>query len=347
MNKTIIPVFRFSAMGDVAMTVPVLKTLLETHSTLQIQMISRPFFKPLFKNIPRLFFTGADVDKQFKGIYGLYKLYKQLNSTDFDSVADLHDVLRTKILRNFFRLSGKKVYIINKGRHEKKELIRKPLSQTRPLPSTHQRYADVFRTMGYTLELKNFKPVELNPGKQTERFLRIFKTTKIIGIAPLAKHPGKQYPLARTGEVIKQILIKNNNSAIFLFGAPGEKELLETLIADKERVFNLAGMFSFEQELEIISQLDLMLAPDSGNGHLAANYGVPVITVWGVTHPYGGFAPINQPSGMQILPDLERFPMLPCSIYGNKICPGYEKIWDSIPPEKITEKILDFLQNKA
>ncbi len=344
--RQIIPVFRFSAMGDVAMTVPVLKTLLETYPEIEIKMISRPFFKPVFKGVPRLEFIGADVDKQYKGVTGLYKLYRELNNNGFSVVADLHDVLRTKILRNFFRFSGKKIYVIDKGRREKRELIRKPLTDAQPLKSTHQRYADVFAGMGYPVDLSKFVPLEISLSEQVNLFLDIYGDAFKIGIAPLAKHPGKQYPLGGTAEIIRQILDKTNDTVVFLFGAPGEKEILQSLVKDTERVFNLAGMFSFEQELEIISSLDLMLAPDSGNGHLAANYGVPVITMWGVTHPYAGFAPFGQPPEMQILPDVDKFPMLPCSIYGNKICPGYEKIWDTVPPEKISERVLGFIQNK-
>ncbi|HBC05033.1 MAG TPA: ADP-heptose--LPS heptosyltransferase RfaF, partial [Aequorivita sp.] len=51
------------------------------------------------------------------------------------------------------------------------------------------------------------------------------------------------------------------------------------------------GKLTFEEELALISNLDLMLSMDSGNGHLAAMYGVPVVTLWGVTHPYAGFVP--------------------------------------------------------
>ena len=61
---------------------------------------------------------------------------------------------------------------------------------------------------------------------------------------------------------------------------------------------------------------------DSGNGHLAAMYGIPVITVWGVTHPYAGFAPFLQPEENSITADREQFPLIPTSVYGNKVWGG-------------------------
>jgi ADP-heptose:LPS heptosyltransferase len=78
---------------------------------------------------------------------------------------------------------------------------------------------------------------------------------------------------------------------------------------------------------------------DSGNGHLAAMYGVKVITIWGVTHPYAGFAPFGQPEDYSLLPDRNAFPKIPTSIFGNAYPEGYEKAASSISPEKIIEKV--------
>ena len=123
------------------------------------------------------------------------------------------------------------------------------------------------------------------------------------------------------------------------WGGKSEKEILEQIAAKYSNVLNLTGMFSFEHELALISNLDVMLSMDSGNGHLAAMYGVPVITIWGVTHPYAGFAPYNQTKENQILPDMERFPLIPTSIYGNKYPEGYLDCFDTVDVDSIVSKI--------
>ncbi len=338
-----IAVLRFSALGDVAMTVPVLKTFADTYPDKKIYFVSRPFFEPVFKQIPWLTYIPADVDNHYKGLHGLWALSREIKRINPDVVLDLHDVLRTKIIRRFLRLQGIPVKVIDKGRREKKALVNKPLREAVPLKTTHQRYADVFASAGLPVNLEKFKPVKPPLSEEVRLFLEMFGNSKKIGIAPLAKHPGKQYPTGGTKEVIEILIKKTSDTVIFLFGAPGEKKLLETMVTDKNRVFNLAGLFSFDKELEIISRLDLMWAMDSGNGHLAANFGVPVITTWGITHPYAGFAPFGQKPEQQILPDTNKFPMLPCSIYGNKICPGYEKIWDDVLPETVAETIIEHL----
>ena len=337
--------FRFSAMGDVAMTVPVVKVLSDSYPTTEIIVVSRPFFAPLFKGIPRVKFVGVDLKNKYKGIGGLYRLFKELKREQPDVIADLHDVLRTKVLRTFFRLSGYKIAVIDKGRKEKKALTRFPNKVLKPLKTTHERYADVLRQLGFELDLEQYQPVlpELSP--QVQLFLQHFEGQKLVGIAPFAAHAGKEYPEEKTGEVIRLLLEKDPDINILLFGGgASEKQRLDKLEKiDRNRIVNLAGVFSFEEELQIISRLDVMMSMDSGNGHLAAIYGVPVVSVWGATHPHAGFAPFKQPVENQIIPDLERFPQLPTSVYGNKTFEGFEKVWETIPPETITGKILNNL----
>jgi len=334
---------RLSSLGDVAMLYPVLKVMEQNYPDTEILLVSRPFFRPVFQDLRNVRFIPADVDKKYKGLRGLWKLFRELKKYQPEIFLDLHDVLRTKILRSLFRLSGIPVKVINKGRKEKRRLVKRPLKESKPLKTTHERYADVFRKAGFKVDLSDFKPVKPQPDNQIRLFLTPFQDVKRIGIAPLAKHPGKQYPLGGTKEVIARILQERPDINIFLFGSPDEKALLDSINPDPDRVFNLAGIFPFDQELQLIGQLDLMLSMDSGNGHLAANYGVPVVTVWGITHPYAGFAPFGQKPEQQILPDTEKFPLLPCSIYGNIICPGYEKIWDDVLPEHIAEKVIQNL----
>jgi ADP-heptose:LPS heptosyltransferase len=90
-----------------------------------------------------------------------------------------------------------------------------------------------------------------------------------------------------------------------------------------------------------------MLSMDSGNGHLAAMYRIPVITLWGVTHPFAGFVPFGQSIENCLTTDKEKFPLVPTSIYGNKFPEGYEDSMKSISPQKIIDKLVITLQNKS
>ncbi len=339
-------IFRFSAMGDVAMTVPVIQALLKSYPDTEVVMVSRPFFEPLFASLPRTKFVGVDLKQTYKGLWGLFRLYKFLKQEKPDAIADLHDVLRTKILSAFFKLGGfTNIAVIDKGRAEKKALIRPQNKIFKPLKTTHRRYAEVFDKLGFHVDIQHFKPVLPPLSNQVKLFLAPLQDQKVMGIAPFAAHKGKQYPLEKMQEVIRLLLKKDADLVILLFGGgKTEKTLLDDLEQiDRNRVINVAGIFSFEEELQLISRLQLMLSMDSGNGHLAALFGVPVLTIWGATHPYAGFAPFNQPDENWILPDLKQFPQLPTSVYGNKTFEGFEKVWNTIKPDAVVEKILSLL----
>ena len=330
-------VLRFSAMGDVAMTVPVLRALTAKHPELKITVVTRAFFKPFFQDLENVRFYEADLKGKHKGVLGLYKLSKALRKLHFDAVADLHNVLRSKILKFFF--SGKKVVQLDKGRAEKKALTSGV--SFKQLKTTHQRYADVFEDLGFTVDLSN--PVFPKPKVLTEQLSAFIsnKSFKTIGIAPFAAYRSKMYPLEQMESTI-ETLSKDYNIVLFGGGAK-EIALLNQLEAKYSNVKSVAGQLNLEEELMLISNLDLMLAMDSGNAHLAAMLGKKVITIWGVTHPFAGFAPFNQPVDFALTADRTQFPLLPTSIYGNKFPEGYEKAASSVSEAVIISKIKEVI----
>ncbi|WGF93577.1 glycosyltransferase family 9 protein [Aequorivita marisscotiae] len=342
-KPTHILVIRLSAMGDVAMTVPVIGILAQTYPDVKITVVSRPFFKPFFKDIPNLNFLEADVYGEHKRL-GLLKLAKEAQEFGVDSVADLHNVIRSKIITKYLKLKGLKTATIKKGRAEKKALISAKGKNISQLKTTHQRYADVFGNLGFPIDLKNFCAPDRKPLIPKLNGLIGVEPKKLIGIAPFAAYDSKMYPLNLMAEVLRE-LDKKDMYRIFLFGG-GKREVkqLQQLENPFTNVTNVAGKITFEEELTLISNLDLMLSMDSGNGHLAAMYGVPVVTLWGVTHPYAGFVPFNQPAQNQLLANREKFPLIPTSIYGNKFPKEYKNAMQTISPKTIVEKIFDLLK---
>jgi ADP-heptose:LPS heptosyltransferase len=169
---------------------------------------------------------------------------------------------------------------------------------------------------------------------------------KLIGIAPFAQYDSKVYPLDLMQEVIDS-LAQNQEHTILLFGGgQNEKEQLDNLKGDKNNVINMAGKVTFATELDLISNLDLMLSMDSGNGHIAAMLGVPVVTLWGATHPYAGFLPFNQTLDNALVSDRNHYPNLPTSVYGNKKVAGYENAMRTILPEQVVARITEILKEK-
>ena len=331
-------------MGDVAMAVPVIRALTEKHPECKITVLSKPFFKPLFDKIPQVSFFAAQVNTKHKGILGLFKLYRELKKENITHVADFHNVLRSKILRTLFIFDGKPCMFIDKGRAEKKALTRAKNKIFKQLKTSPQRYADVLNKLGFTLDLSN--PTQINKKKLAEKITLFtgLKEDTWIGIAPFAAFKGKIYPLQLMEEVIKEIASKGFK--IFLFGGgKREIEILNSIEKTYKNVINLAGHLSFKEELEVIGELDLMVSMDSGNAHLAAMQHIKTISLWGVTHPYAGFAPFHQPDDYCVISDLKKYPKIPCSIYGNKVINGYENAMETISPAKVIEKIM-YVLNK-
>lgn len=331
-------VIRLSAMGDVAMTVPVLACMQKAYPEVRITLLTRRFFAPIFNQLPGVEVYEADVKGKHKGLMGLKRLSDELRAKKIDAVADLHDVLRSNILKRFFKLHGIRVRQINKGRAQKKALTRAQNKQFHPLKSTHRRYAEVFEALGFQLDLAEFEPLEkikLSPGLSREVGNQ---PVKWIGVAPFAQHPSKIYPPKLMEQVLSQ-LNELTGLQIFLFGGPDEASVLEEWESMFSGVKNMAGKIQFSDELALISNLDVMVSMDSGNGHLAANYGVPVITLWGLTHPYAGFAPFRQPPELQLLTDRQQYPLIPTSVYGNVVPSGYENAMKTISPRAVVNKV--------
>ena len=280
-------IIRLSSMGDVAMTVPIIRLVKRRSPSTKISILTKPSYIEIFREFKEANIISIDLKGKHKGLFGLVKLYYELKQLGVDVVIDLHGVLRTNFLK---LLWGKNFYQIEKGRNEKENLINGKHFQQ--LKTTHQRYLDVFNNINYNL---SFSKIEFPKKSNLSRHAitsKIDFSKKLIGIAPFAKHKAKAYSLEQMKEVIGSI---SKEYTVLLFGGgKNESKQLKIISEENKKVFSLAEEFSLSDQLDFISNLDLMISMDSANGHLAAMYGVKVLTIWGVTHPYAGFSPFNQ-----------------------------------------------------
>lgn len=338
-------VIRFSAIGDVAMTVPVIYSLAKQYPQHEITMLSREALRPLFQDLlPNVKFIGADLTGKHKGIFGLSRLYSQLKSFHFDCVADLHDVLRSKYLCFRFKLSGVPVAAILKGRAGKKELVRQHNKILRRQESSFERYADVFKRLSLPVLLNFTSIYGERKGDFTliEPVVGVKGDKKWIGIAPFAKHKGKVYPLELQEQVVAHFAA-DSSVRVFLFGGgTAEQAVFDRWIAKYPTVTSMIGKLNMSTELNLMSHLDVMLSMDSANMHLASLVNIPVVSVWGATHPYAGFMGWRQSPANAIGIDL---PCRPCSVFGQKPCfRGDYACLYGISPERIIERIEEIIK---
>jgi ADP-heptose:LPS heptosyltransferase len=351
MKKEHILVIRFSAMGDVAMVVPVVYSLAQQYPDVRITVLSRTFARPLFEDLaPNVNFMAADLKKEYHGIKGLNALYRRLAAKQFTAVADLHNVLRSEYLRLRFNIGHYRVEHINKHRKGRRRITAKHAKRLEQQPTSFENYVEVFKKLGYPVEI-NFRSIFPEGEKGNLNMLPKGINVKNsfeqwIGIAPFAAHEGKVYPPRLTHQVIEQLLKKYPKARIFLFGRGKQEDqyFKEWCQIHPECLHVSHQLESLHQELILMSHLDAMISMDSSNMHLASLTGTPVVSVWGATHPYAGFLGWGQSTDNIVQIDLE---CRPCSIYGQKPCRrGDYACMNGIAPETIVEKIENILSNK-
>lgn len=333
--------YRFSAMGDVALCVPVLRSLLALNPELEITFVTRPVFTKIFPKIDRLHLVGVDLNKDYVVVRGLWRLSRELKANhQFDFVCDLHQVLRTQILNVFLNM---KTFKIDKGRSEKKNFIKN--LHAKKLKHTSERYLDVFRNLKLIVpsgvsELAQYghhSSIELAPFTITGK--------KLIGFAPFAKHFTKAWPIEYVAELLKLAEAENNLHFVFFGGGASEVAKISKLEQQFKNVTSLAGKLSLPEEIEFMKKLDVMIAMDSANMHLASLAGCPIISIWGGTHPDIGFSAISNKSHI-IEIARENLHCRPCSIFGRSDCPEtHFKCMREISPQTLFNKVHSILSN--
>jgi ADP-heptose:LPS heptosyltransferase len=332
-------VIRTSAMGDVALTTPVLRGMRNQYPDVELVLITRPAFKSFFSSIEGLELFFPDLRTRHKGFPGLIRLYRDIiRQNKIDYVIDLHDVLRSKILRQLFRLSGVPVAVINKGRSEKESLItgKKKIR----LKHSVERYCDVFAEAGFPVVAAKDKCIIPPPGiTLKDGLLSEMQGVLNIGVAPYAKHKLKMWP-ENNMIVLLGHISKNYNCRFWLFGGSEETERLTALQTKIPGSASLPGKLTLDEELVFMSKLDLMIAMDSSNMHMAALVGTKVISIWGGTDPLSGFSAWMQPENFSIRIPVEELTCRPCTTYGKGECMrGDFACMNWLTPEIVFQKI--------
>lgn len=335
-------------MGDIALTLPVLYQLLQEYPKLEVTYLTKVPFALLFSSHPRLKVLQFDLNREYKGLGGLFRLSRHIKQ-DFSILIDWHDHLRTTVLKIFLYKPGLKICTINKGRAQKKSLTRKGLKKEQ-LKHTTIRYAETLARAGLTLTLTgpeiNAKSIAPRKGSAVvEDFIESFQGKKLVGIAPFAKHQTKIWGENKVKELIASFP-QDSNIHFLLFGGGKDeiKKLYHIKSSFEDQVTVCSHLFDLTDELYLMTKLRAMVSMDSANMHLASLAGVPVVSVWGGTHPYAGFYPINNNRQNIIQISLEELDCRPCSIFGKTTCyRGDFACMNRISPETVKDRLMDIL----
>lgn len=326
---------RYSALGDILILLPILKELKKQYPGSEIALVSRPFIKPLAEELGLRFYP-ADLNGVHKGLLGLSKLARTIQK-DFqpELIIDAHAVLRSQWMNRNFSLMGLPSFAIKKDRKARKGFL--ATATPAELKPMYQVHLDNFEAAGLPLTFEpqaiEKAPYQLHEAHQD--WWQAEKAKQNVGLAPGAKHRSKKWPLDHFVTALQAL--KQEGRRFFLFGGPDETEELEELGQRAEVDFLVvAGKWSLDQEIAIMKELDLFIAHDSSNMHMAAWAGCPLISIWGGTDPRAGFAPYGAQN--QILQLEEKLDCMPCSIFGTSTCErGDWACMDNLAPSKLSQ----------
>lgn len=334
-------VIRTSAMGDVALTTPVLKGMRMQYPEVELVLLTRYAFKPFFSSIEGLQVFSPDFKNSHKGFPGIFRLFRDLRKDgDINHVIDLHDVLRSKILRLLFMLRGVPVSVIDKERAEKRQVIKGKIRTH--LKHSVERYADVFLKAGFPVSIPDSPWIVPSAEAQKKAGNLIGNNSCLnIGVAPNANHKLKVWPEENMIRLLKMIS-EQHKSRFWLFGGTEESARLTAFQSNVPYSQSTAGLLSLDEELALMSKLDFMIAMDSSNMHMAALTGTKVISLWGGTDPVAGFGAWNQPENFSIKIPVEELDCRPCTIFGKGECRrGDFACMNWLTPKMVFQKMND------
>lgn len=340
-------VARFSALGDVAMTLPALYDACRSHPELQFFYLTRKHPASMFINPPEnLTIVSVDLDN-YKGPAGLWRLALSLRRRfHIDTFVDLHNVLRTRVLAIMLALFGVRSRHLFKNRAAKRAATRSKNKRRSPLVPMSQRYVQTFESAGIPLS-QSFISVFPPGGAPADAFAAVTPPKcpgeRWVAIAPFARHAGKIYPMDQMTAVVRHFAA-GPDTKVFIFGfGREESDKIEAMRAGEPNVFNMAEYrLGLPAELALLSHCDIMLSMDSANMHLASLAGLRTVSIWGATHPLVGFSGYRQLPEDEIGTDLE---CRPCSVFGNRPCQyGDYRCLTRISPQKVISHIEDILK---
>lgn len=319
-DKQYILVIRLSAMGDVALSLPVLRSA--DTGNYGILMLTRTPFAGFFSNIEGLEVFRADTGGRHKGLAGIIRLYRDINSSyRIRMVLDLHSVLRSWVLGLLYLLKGAGVYRIDKGRKAKRDFIKH--RQSSDLPHTVDRYRDVFLRAGFRAGKPVIPAFSLSGDaeKEADKIIAgsIPEGHMIVAVSPFAKHRTKMWPSGKMKSLMS-LLTEKEKVFFLLFGGREEEVSLALLAGGFDNSLVVAGKYDLQTELALISRVSFMISMDSSNMHMAALSGIPTVSIWGGTHPDTGFGPVGTQAHLQIGLRLEDPDCRPCTVFGKGDC---------------------------
>ncbi len=299
-------VIRFSSIGDIVLTTPVIRCLKKQLNS-EVHFLTKKEFFCLLENNPYV-----------HQLHAIENGLENLNSLGFDWVIDLHYNLRTSKVKRVLGVPSKSFYKLN---------IEKWLLTTfkiNRLPNKHivDRFLDTVAHLGVrndNLGLDYFL------AENKSLLNRLELPEKYVALVIGGQHATKILPIDRLQEVCQQVKLP-----VVLIGGPEDKSRGEEIAQNQTEVFNTCGDLSINHSAFLIKHAQKVITHDTGMMHIAAAFKKKIISIWGNTVPDFGMYPYMSDKQSKIL-EVKNLPCRPCSKIGYKKCPkGHFKCMNQI-----------------
>ncbi len=314
-------ILRFSALGDVSMAATVVRAALEQNPDLHITWVTRPSLAEKIPAHPRLAFWSTDFRGAQQTPWGVLAWIRQqmraaaAAGSPVEAVADLHRNLRTRVVCASLGWRGLPVERLVKDRPQRRQLRLKGALHAEAITPVTTRMAEVFQRLGLALEWTEKTAQSVLPARVAPAAGNAPK----LYFAPTARHKTKQWPLNYAQELLEAWMARGGEAV--LAGSVAERAELERWIKPEwsQRCILAAGMNN-EEETAVRGTCHVAVTLDSANLHLAVQSGLPVVSVWGGTHPKAGFVGLGHPNVHVLQAPDAAFPCRPCSVFGKATC---------------------------
>ena len=301
-------IIRFSSIGDIILTTPVVRCLKQQLPNAQIHYLTKYGYRGIVQSNPY-------IDKVHVLEENLPEIISQLNAEKFDFIIDLHNNLRTLKVKR--ALKDVQAFSFEKLNMQKWLLTAVKVNL---LPRIHivDRYMKTVETMGvrndglgldYFIPEKEIVPDDHIPHSHILGFIAI-----VIGAA----HATKKLPLAKLQQLCAEI-----DHPIILLGGPEDRKLGDEIaLIDDVKIYNACGKFSLNESADLVRKAKIVITHDTGLMHIAAAFKKPIISVWGNTVPAFGMIPYYGSAMVaNSMFEVKGLWCRPCSKIGYNKCP--------------------------
>lgn len=323
-NINNILIIRFSSLGDVLLTTPVVRSLKLKYPNSKVSFLVKKEFSDVYRFNPRL--SNLFVfDKQASA---LPQLIEELKKQNFDLVIDLQNNFRS---RKIARKLKTKVITYHKNTLEKFLLVNFKINMLKNAPPIPYRYAGAIEN-----GLLDDKGLEIYTGKEEGEY----SNEVLIGLAPGSKHFTKRWPKEYFLELGK--MIEESGSRVALLGGVSERELCKEICTGLKHAVDFSNNNDLFATINNLNKLNLLICNDSGLMHAACAVNVPVFTIFGSSVKEFGFTPFRNKS---IIFENNMLTCRPCSHIGRESCPKkHFKCMLEIKPETVFGEIKNIVK---